>query len=105
MDDYIKKSDAVNQIEQRLEQAIQNGDNQTAAVLLGLQKSIQALPSKQIQPAVHAYWISYLDGEHIMPERYYRCSHCGAGGFRQKLKICPHCMAQMYDPNGGKLAP
>lgn len=105
MDDYIKKSDAVNQIEQRLEQAIQNGDNQTAAVLLDLQKSIQALPSKQIQPAVHAYWISYLDGEHIMPERYYRCSHCGAGGFRQKLKICPHCMAQMYEPSGGKWAP
>ena len=33
MDDYIKQSDAVNQIEQRLEQAIQNGDNQTAAIL------------------------------------------------------------------------
>ena len=105
MDDYIKKSDAVNQIEQRLEQAIQNGDNQTAAVLLDLQKSIQALPSKQIRPTVHAYWISYLDGEHIMPERYYRCSHCGTGGFRQKLKICPRCMAQMYDPNGGNLSP
>lgn len=105
MNEYIKQSDAVDCVDFYLQKAVQNGDNQTASILLDLQKRIRALPSQQIRPAVHAYWVSYLDGEHIMPERYYRCSHCGTGGFRQKLKICPHCMAQMYDPNGGKLTP
>lgn len=40
-------------------------------------------------------WVSYLDGEHIMPERYYQCSECGSRGYRKKYSYCAVCGAQM----------
>lgn len=36
---------------------------------------------------LHAKWIPYLDGDHIMPERYYMCSYCGRTERRQE----PYC--------------
>lgn len=41
----------------------------------------------------HGRWISFLDGDHIMPERYYRCSECGRIE-RRKEPYC-HCGAKM----------
>lgn len=38
-------------------------------------------------------WISYLDGDSIMPERYYRCSRCGRTADK-KEPYC-HCGAKM----------
>jgi hypothetical protein len=43
--------------------------------------------------AVHGRWISFLDGDHIMPERYYRCSRCGRVESRRQ-PYC-HCGAKM----------
>lgn len=42
-------------------------------------------------------WVPYLDGEHIMPERYYRCSKCGDRGYMRKRNFCPSCGAPMTD--------
>lgn len=42
----------------------------------------------------HGYWIPYLDGEHIMPERYYQCSECGRRGYTRRYPYC-NCGAKM----------
>lgn len=42
----------------------------------------------------HGAWISFLDGDHIMPERYYRCSCCKSIE-RRNLPYCPWCGAKM----------
>ena len=36
----------------------------------------------------HGHWVSYLDGDSIMPERYYQCSVCGKRGYRFKPDHC-----------------
>lgn len=46
-----------------------------------------------VVPVVHGWWISFLDGDHIMPERYYRCSRCGRIESRRQ-PYC-HCGAKM----------
>lgn len=53
-------------------------------------------PAADVAPVVHGRWISFLGGDHIMPERYYRCSRCGRVESRQE-PYC-HCGAKM---NGG----
>lgn len=46
-----------------------------------------------VAPVIRAKWISFLDGESIMPERYYRCSKCGRVE-KRKEPYC-HCGAKM----------
>ena len=36
------------------------------------------LPTADVAPVVHGRWISFLDGDHIMPERYYVKAHLGS---------------------------
>ena len=50
-------------------------------------------PAADVVPVVHGRWISFLDGDHIMPERYYRCSRCGRVESRRQ-PYC-HCGAKM----------
>lgn len=50
-------------------------------------------PTADVVPVVHGRWISFLDGDHIMPERYYRCSRCGRVESRRQ-PYC-HCGAKM----------
>lgn len=57
---------------------------------------IEDAPAADVAPVVHGRWISFLGGDHIMPERYYRCSRCGRVESRQE-PYC-HCGAKM---NGG----
>lgn len=51
------------------------------------------IPAADVAPVVHGRWISFLDGDHIMPERYYRCSRCGRVESRRQ-PYC-HCGAKM----------
>ena len=51
------------------------------------------IPAADVAPVVHGRWISYLDGDHIMPNRYYRCSRCGRVESRRQ-PYC-HCGAKM----------
>lgn len=54
---------------------------------------IARFPAADVAPVVHARWVSFLDGDHIMPERYYRCSRCGRVESRRQ-PYC-HCGAKM----------
>jgi hypothetical protein len=54
---------------------------------------IDNMPTVDAVPVVHGRWISFLDGDHIMPERYYRCSRCGRVESRRQ-PYC-HCGAKM----------
>lgn len=53
-----------------------------------------ALKEYSISTQKHGYWISYLDGEHIIPERYYQCSECGRRGYTKMHPYC-NCGAKM----------
>lgn len=55
-------------------------------------KEIEKLRA-QVSSVVHGRWISFLDGDHIMPEQYYRCSRCGRVESRRQ-PYC-HCGAKM----------
>ena len=62
----------------------------------GLTQALQMfeeIPAADVAPVVHARWVSFLDGDHIMPERYYRCSRCGRVESRRQ-PYC-HCGAKM----------
>lgn len=48
---------------------------------------LEKLPTADVAPVVRGRWISFLDGDHIMPERYYRCSRCG----RVESRCQPYC--------------
>lgn len=52
---------------------------------------------EQVEKVWRGDWISYLDGEHIMPERYYSCSKCGDRGYTSKRNFCDSCGAPMTD--------
>ena len=58
-----------------------------------IEEAINAAPAADVVPVVHGRWISFLDGDHIMPERYYRCSRCGRVESRRQ-PYC-HCGAKM----------
>lgn len=55
--------------------------------------ALENIPAADAVPVVHARWFSFLDGDHIMPERYYRCSRCGRVESRRQ-PYC-HCGAKM----------
>lgn len=54
---------------------------------------LRVAPAADVAPVVHGGWISFLGGDHIMPERYYRCSRCGRVESRRQ-PYC-HCGAKM----------
>lgn len=58
-----------------------------------IKEVINKQPTIEAEPIRHGRWIAYLDGDHIMPERYYRCSECGRVE-RRKESYC-HCGAKM----------
>ena len=66
-------------------------ETDTAVVL----RMIDDAPAADVAPVVHGRLISFLDGDHIMPERYYRCSRCGRVESRRQ-PYC-HCGAKMGD--------
>lgn len=58
-----------------------------------LNEEFEVNRNADVAPVVHGKWISFLDGDHIMPERYYRCSRCGRVESRRQ-PYC-HCGAKM----------
>nr|DAT78460.1 MAG TPA: DNA-directed RNA polymerase [Bacteriophage sp.] len=54
---------------------------------------VDAQTAANVAPVVYGRWISFLGGDHIMPERYYRCSRCGRVESRRQ-PYC-HCGAKM----------
>lgn len=76
---------------------IHNGETQLDSLAEGFTEAHHIikyiLPTVDVAPVVHARWVSFLDGDHIMPERYYRCSRCGRVESRRQ-PYC-HCGAKM----------
>ena len=73
---------------------------ETTKYLRALHVAISALrliTREQVEKVWRGEWISYLDGEHIMPERYYSCSKCGDRGYTSKRNFCDSCGAPMTD--------
>ena len=71
-----------------------------AKYLQALQIALSALrpiTREQVERMWRVGWIAYLDGEHIMPERYYSCSKCGGRGHLSKRNFCDFCGAPMTD--------
>lgn len=68
-------------------------DEQGCGLLEDVILAVDAKPAANVAPVVHGRWISFLDGDHIMPERYYRCSRCGRVESRRQ-PYC-HCGAKM----------
>ena len=59
--------------------------------------ALRPVSREKVEKAWRGEWISYLDGEHIMPERYYSCSKCGDRGYTSKRNFCDSCGAPMTD--------
>ena len=59
--------------------------------------ALRLVSREQVEKVWRGEWISYLDGEHIMPERYYSCSKCGDRGYTSKRNFCDSCGAPMTD--------
>ena len=49
-----------------------------------VEQAIIDAPTVDAVEVVHGRWISYLDGDSIMPDRYYRCSECCDRGWGRK---------------------
>ena len=83
-----------------LEAAKHNIEFQEGIVDVYILESILAgMPAVDAAPVVHGRWISYLDGEHLMPERYYKCSVCSDRGYKFRRNYCPNCGAKMDGGN------
>lgn len=85
MAEYIKRETAVKAV-----MAAKWVDGSDGAMAMEI---VASPPAADVAPVVHGRWISFLDGDHIMPERYYRCSRCGRVESRRQ-PYC-HCGAKM----------
>ena len=56
-------------------------------------KALRPVTREQVEKVWKGEWISYLDGEHIMPKRYYS----GDRGYPNKRNFCDFCGAPMTD--------
>lgn len=86
MAEYITKKAAIKAVENAPIELFQSEWEE-------IEEAINAAPAADVVPVVHGKWISFLDGDHIMPERYYRCSRCGRVESRRQ-PYC-HCGAKM----------
>ena len=92
MAEYIKREAAVKAVEKYgLTNGVVWGRHTGLAICIA--SEIADIPAADVAPVVHGRWISYLDGDHIMPNRYYRCSRCGRVESRRQ-PYC-HCGAKM----------
>lgn len=86
MAEYITKKAAIKAVENAPIELFQSEWEE-------IEEAINAVPAADVVPVVHGKRISFLDGDHIMPERYYRCSRCGRVESRRQ-PYC-HCGAKM----------
>lgn len=90
MNEYIKREE-IRRAYEKLTRSYVNGNPYIAD--WRFDEMIEKLPADDVAPVQHGRWISFLDGDHIMPERYYRCSRCGRVE-SSRQPYC-HCGAKM----------
>ena len=98
MAEYVKRDDALCALEQINPVDFgamwdYDAHHYAGECLRDCKEAIDSIPAADVAPVVHGRWISFLGGDHIMPERYYRCSRCGRVESRRQ-PYC-HCGAKM----------
>ena len=99
MDEFISRKAAIAYIREQSEEcqkAFEEFGGESgiyADAYNDLAEDFYSIPTADVAPVAHGRWISYLDGDHIMPNRYYRCSRCGRVESRRQ-PYC-HCGAKM----------
>lgn len=91
MAEYIKREAVIDRLKRNLDAC--NPDSFSELCYRDAIETVKWFPAADVAPVVHGRWISFLDGDHIMPERYYRCSRCGRVESRRQ-PYC-HCGAKM----------
>ena len=98
MAEYVKRDDALCALEQI--NPVDYGamwdyeaHHYAGECLRDCKEAIDSIPAADVAPVVHGRWISFLGGDHIMPERYYRCSRCGR--VESRRQPYSHCGAKM----------
>lgn len=107
MDEHIKRDAAIAIIEEKQKELcpvgrygrgyVYGSDREKYDAWDEIIDALENIPSADVAPVVHGRWISFLGGDHIMPERYYRCSSCGRVESRRQ-PYC-HCGAKMDGGN------
>lgn len=92
MAEYIEREAAVEIVEKY---SLANGSvlGRHSGLADCIASEIASLPAADVAPVVHGRWISFLDGDHIVLQWFYRCSHCGRVESRRH-PYC-HCGAKM----------
>ena len=99
----MTREEAIKQIESLFEhcEAMMTSDepvwSQDCEALKVALSALRGPTREQVEKVWRGEWIAYLDGEHIMPERYYSCSKCGGRGHLSKRNFCDFCGAPMTD--------
>lgn len=103
MDEHIKREAAIAIIEEKQKELcpvgrygrgyVYGSDREKYDAWEEIVDALENIPAADVAPVVHGRWISFLGGDHIMPERYYRCSRCGRVESRRQ-PYC-HCGAKM----------
>lgn len=85
MNDYIKRSDALNRFKEIKESGVSLKDS---VYLDGVMAVIENLPAADVAPVVHARW---ADGSHGDA----KCPVCGREDMERNYNYCPNCGAKM----------
>ena len=94
MAEYIERAAAVKVVLRGRKPTNSVAQNRMLSII---QQDLLTIPAADVAPVVYGRWISFLGGDHIMPERYYRCSRCGRVESRRQ-PYC-HCGAKMDGGN------
>lgn len=95
-DEYIRKVDAVDEINANADDLEQNGGIPYAQGARAMAIVVDQMLPADVAPVVHAYWIRHDDADvvegYYVPE--YECSKCGAWK-KDDSGFCPDCGAKM----------
>ena len=98
MDDYIKRSDALDRFTyehgELMPEVLEDGSENTVGVK-DVKSALRSIPAADVAPVVHARW----ETDEVTGEKY--CSDCleravfTSGHFYHCADYCPHCGAKM----------
>ena len=101
MSEYIKRKDAISQLEPLWDRMHEEGGLIDPDCELGINESIEvikAIPSADVAEVRHGHWGKMFNGKFTGGAYWYSCSNCGrivpdvrSGGWN----YCPNCGAKM----------
>ena len=91
-DEYIRRQDAVMQLSHNKSR----GDDEWELAVASDMDIIRKLPSADVAPVVHAYWIPQKEN-YEFKEAWMKCSACGypVSKWTGNTNFCPNCGAKM----------